>query len=192
MNRFVSLIRRCGATNNFDELHHGNRIHEVHANDLVRPLRNRSESGDRYRRCIGSENRILLHDRIQRFEHLTLDLELLGDCLDDDDGVAQIREVLRRANAANNRFLVRGDQSFFIDITLQALVDGLHPAGKKFFRNVAHHHVEASARGYLSNAIAHRARAHYTEDFIHKKRVSFSARTCPRSVSGGQVRRLNN
>ena len=58
-------------------------------------------------------------------------------------------------------------QPFFIDVTLQTLIDGLQAAFEKLILHVTHHDVIAGARRHLRDAVAHRSRANHSNDFTH-------------------------
>ena len=55
----VGLLRRRDAADDLDQLHDRHRIHEVHADDALRPPRGRAEHRNRDRRRVAGKNRPL-------------------------------------------------------------------------------------------------------------------------------------
>src|SRR5882724_4280389 len=165
---FVRLVGSRGAANNLDQLHYRHRIHEVHSNSLVRPAGHRAKLSDRDRRSVRGQNCVGPGNTIQRFEHLSLNFEVLSDRFDHDESIAQRTDVRSGPDARHDRALFIRAQPFLIDITLEALFDCSHTARKKLLSHVAHHDVKSGARRNLSNARSHRSRSNYAEDFTHK------------------------
>ena len=66
-----------------DQLHDRRRVEEVHADDLVGPVRGDRDLGDRQRRRVGRQDRLRLADLVQLGEDLLLQVEMLGHGLDD-------------------------------------------------------------------------------------------------------------
>jgi hypothetical protein len=84
-----------------DELHHGRGVEEVHADDTrLGCLRGDRELGDRQRRGVRREDRVIGDDGVDRREELLLQRQLLGDGLDDELAVGQVLQVGRVGDPA--------------------------------------------------------------------------------------------
>src|SRR5690606_12443165 len=86
-------LERGGArrkpSNELDELHHRDGIHEVHAEHALRPARGRRETGDGDARGVGRQDGVLGGEPVGPGEQLELQLEVFGRCLDHHVGAAQ-------------------------------------------------------------------------------------------------------
>ena len=79
------------AAHQFDQLHHRHRVHEMNADEALRPVGRGGEPGDRDRRGVGGEDRLRLQLRAELREDLALDALVLGRRLDDQVGVGRGR-----------------------------------------------------------------------------------------------------
>jgi hypothetical protein len=85
-------VGRClgrNTTNQLDQLHHRDRIHEVHAHESARPVGDGSQSGYGNRRGIGADQRLRLQDRAKRLENFPLQLLVLARRLDHQVAIAK-------------------------------------------------------------------------------------------------------
>jgi hypothetical protein len=104
---------------------------------------------------------------VQRAKDFSFNCKIFRHSFDDNECVRQCVQFSRGLDSAEDSALLFCAQPLFINIALQALVDGLQTACEELFRDVAYDDVESCACGYLSNAVAHRACADYAEDFAH-------------------------
>ena len=88
--RLHGLRRGLLALDHLDQPHVGGRPEEVEADDLVRPLRDVADLGDREARRVGGEDRVAGRGRVEVGEDLVLDRHLLRHRLDDEVDVAEV------------------------------------------------------------------------------------------------------
>ena len=56
LHRLEGLFTGSDAADQFDQFHHRNRVHEVNADEALRPVGDGGKTGDRNRRRVGAEN----------------------------------------------------------------------------------------------------------------------------------------
>ena len=106
--RAQRLLRRVDAGRHLDQLHQLRRQAEVQADDAVVAARAAGDLGDRQRRGVGGEDRVLRADLVELAEQLALDGELLEHRLDDEIGVGQVVERRRARQPPHHGVLVGG------------------------------------------------------------------------------------
>ena len=92
-----------------DSGRHFNQLHElcgqaeVHANEAIRTPRPPRDLGDRNRRCIAREDRVLPTDRVQLAEQIVLDLKTLEHGLDHEVTIGEICQLRRTRPLRHDR-----------------------------------------------------------------------------------------
>ena len=77
------------AADHLDELHHRHRVHEVQADEALRPVGGGGKPRDGDRRGVGGDDGVRLEERTERHEDLALDRLVLGRGLDHEIGVGR-------------------------------------------------------------------------------------------------------
>ena len=77
------------AADQFDELHARHRIHEMDADEMLRPVGDRGEPGDRDRRRVGRKHAVGLQHRAELGEDLALDVLVLRRRLDHEIAIGK-------------------------------------------------------------------------------------------------------
>src|SRR6516162_4602645 len=85
----------CDAADKFDQFHQRYRIHEVNADEALRPVGGSRQAGDRDRRCVRGDERAGLEDRADLVKNPALDVFLLDRGLDDQIAVRQSVDRIR-------------------------------------------------------------------------------------------------
>ena len=143
------------AADQLDQLHHRHRIHEVNADELLRPVGRGGEPRDRDRRGVGADDRVGLQVRAEVGENLALDLFLLGRRLDDEIAVAELVERVGRRDARERGLAVLLGDQLARDLPRQIAVDGGEPGIDAVGRDVVEQHVHAGERGHMRDAVTH-------------------------------------
>ena len=89
--RHVRVRRR--PLDDLHQPHQRHRVEEVHAGDPARQAAGARDRGDRQRRGVGGEDRVLGDDGLQVAEDLAFDLQLLHHSLDDGIAVGEVGEA---------------------------------------------------------------------------------------------------
>ena len=87
--------------------HHRHRIHEVHADDAVRPLGHAGDFGDRNRGGVAGEDGFGRSHLVELAEQLVLEFAVLGNGLDDELGAGRDGQIGGGLNAAQGGFWPR-------------------------------------------------------------------------------------
>jgi hypothetical protein len=148
------VIRR-DAADQLDELHHRNRVHEVNADELFRPVGRGREPRDRNRRSVGADDRVGLQQGAEVGENLALDLLLLGGRLDDEIAVAELVERIRGRDARQRGLAVFLGDQLARDLPRQIAVDGREPGIDAVGRDVVEQNVHSGKRHHMRNAVTH-------------------------------------
>ena len=85
VSKFKDLVGGIDAADDFHQLHAGDRVEEVHADQGV--LQTVSHVGDGQRRCVGGEDSLGLAQLVQLLQQGLLGSHLLLDALDDQIGI---------------------------------------------------------------------------------------------------------
>ena len=89
----VGLVRGGKATDNLHKLHHRDRIHKMHADNLVGSFGPGRNSADRDRRGVGGQNKMLTAYFVQRFEELEFDLLVFEGRFDHKIGNGHLLQI---------------------------------------------------------------------------------------------------
>ena len=81
------LFRRVRPLHDLDQFHHQGRVEEVHVAHLLRAIRHVGQPRADDEGAVGRQDRVGGTHRVQPFEQVTLDVELLGDRFDNEIGV---------------------------------------------------------------------------------------------------------
>src|ERR1017187_5699840 len=154
------LVRGHDPADHLDERHDGHGIHEVHADEAVRPLRARRETCDRDGRRVRREDRGGRDERVESREQVLFDHLVLNDCLDDEAGLGEPREIGRRDDARERRIAVAGRDLPLVDLAREILLDRLQPFSGEVARHVDEHHLFPGEGGHMRNARSHLSSAH--------------------------------
>ncbi len=87
------------AANDLNQLHHRHRIHEMKPDEVLRPVGRGGKAGDRYRRCVGGNHRLVGKPRTKILENLALDCLVFGRRLDDEITILHVVEALGYVDA---------------------------------------------------------------------------------------------
>ena len=98
--RAQRLVRRVDARRHLDQLHQLRRQAEVQADHAVIAARAAGDLGDRQRRGVGGEDRVLRADLVELAEQLALDAQVLEHRLDHEVGRRRDRRATSCATAA--------------------------------------------------------------------------------------------
>jgi len=154
----------CGdAPDQFDQLHHWHRVHEMKAHEFLGPVRAAGQTGDGNRRGVGGQDRIRFQMRNQVLKDRLFDGLAFGRGLDDQIALAQIGQRLGGRDPAERvDFLGRGDL-FAGNLTVDVLFDLFQHAGQGLCRNVVDQHIISGQSHHMRNPAAHLACAHNTD-----------------------------
>ena len=131
LDRRVRFIAGGNATDDLDQFHHRNRIEKVHADDLVRPLGNRRQLGDRNRRSIRGENNLGPANLVEVAENFRFDVELFRGRFDDKIGLREILAAERATNPAESRRLLLGSDLVLCDFPVEVFRNRVETAIEK-------------------------------------------------------------
>jgi hypothetical protein len=127
----------------------------VEADDAVGTVRRNGHVDDRKARRVGSEDRVVLQDRVQLLERRLLEVEVLGDGLEDDVAIAQIRKVRGRRDAFEDLGGLGRLHAATLDGAIEAAADAIAPGRDGFLGDLVEDDVEAGAGRDLADAGAH-------------------------------------
>ena len=184
------LLRGRQPGDDLDQLHHRHGVHEVHADDPVRPPGLGGDAADGDGGGVGGQDRFRFAELIELAEDLELDLLILGGRLDHDVGRGHVLEADAAADPPQEGVLVRGGHLALLDVAGQDAGDGLQPLVDEFLPHVVHDDGEPAGGRHLGDAVAHLAGADDAEClYLHccppSNSLSVSAhfRICNRSRS---------
>ena len=160
------------AADELDQLHERHRIHEMDADEALRPVGRGGEPRDRDRRRIAADDGVGLEQRADAGEDRALDLFLLGRCLNDEIAIAQGFERLRRRDAFE-----RGLPLFLCDALAAHLprhvaVDGRNPGLDPVGGKVVELDVESGERADMGDAVTHLSRPDHADLANMKRHVA--------------------
>ena len=107
-------------------------------------------------------------DIVEHPEYLRFDSQVFNYCFDDKGCFFECSEVRSRADPFDDGLFGWRVESFFIDVTLQALINRGQSASEKLVAHVVHDHVVTGTRSDLRYSISHRARAYHANDISHE------------------------
>jgi hypothetical protein len=121
-----------------DQRQHRRRIEEMHAHDARRVGKTGGQRGDRQRRRIRREDRVLGHDHLELAKQRAFRVEVFDDHFDDERGAHAITERVHRQDAVDGRArvivaeLVLGNERVERSSDLASrIVRGAHPRVEK-------------------------------------------------------------
>ena len=175
------------ATDDFDELHHRHRIHEVHSNHFVRTLGRRGNLRDGNGACVCGQNAPFWRRSIEVCKNLELELGVFGGGFHHQFCLGHCRAEVRGGGQARERtVLVRAGNPLLGDHSVQILANGAHGAFKRIGGTVHQNDVVASLCKDMGDPVAHGSRPNdrhlhaHTLPFL----VAFAAGFFPAEVLG--------
>src|SRR5882724_2921006 len=159
----VGLLARRETADDLDQLHDRDGVHEVHADDFVRPAGGGGQAGDRDRAGVGGEDGLRRARPVELGEDLLLDLQPLDHRLDHQLRLGQGLNLPRRLHSGEGGIAGRGVELALLDQPPEALADLGHAARQGVRDHVDQHHVIASLRRHLGDAVPHRPRSHHSD-----------------------------
>ena len=161
--RLVGHVLGGNAADQLDELHLGRRIHEVDADEPLRPIGRRGQTRDRDRRGVGGEQRLRLEVRAHHREDAALDLLVLGSRLDHQVAVAECGEVRGGGDARERRLGVVGADLALLDEAPEASGDPVDAGPRPRLGDVVQEHIDSGEPTDLSDAGPHLAGPDHTD-----------------------------
>src|SRR5579875_3124149 len=134
-----SVLAGLQAANDFDERHHGNRIHEMHADEIFGARSFRGERSDGNRRGVAGEDHARAKNGVRFLEHALFQLALLGHSFDGHVRGGEVVEIGGGENAFDNFGLVGFGDFRFFDFAVEIFADGVERAREIFLVYVAQH-----------------------------------------------------
>jgi hypothetical protein len=166
--RLERRLARVLAAHDLDELHHGRRVEEVHADHPLRAGHACGDLGHAQRRRVGREHAVRAHDLGQAREQRALELERLRRRLDHDVGLRQPGHLGRRLQRPSRL------QPPLLDLVLEPLGDPGQPALQRRGVGIVDERARARRRGELRDARAHRPGADDSDDHGYDGTSAFS------------------
>jgi hypothetical protein len=146
------------APDQFHQLHHRNRVHEMEPHEPFRPVGAAGKARDGNRRGVGGQDRLGFQMRQQVLEDRRLHRFAFGRRLDHEVGRSHVGQLQCGANAAHRlRFRVLGDLAA-PDLPAEVLLDQRDRAVERLLADVGHDDVIARQRADMRDAVAHLAR----------------------------------
>src|SRR6266446_1503651 len=144
----------------FDERHERDRVHEVHPDDTLRPVGLLGDFRDGDRGRIRREDRTRRCQAIEVFEHLKLDVRILGCGLHDDLDLLRRLERGRSPDPLEYSRALRTAYRALFHLALEILFDRRHAAGERVLGHIDQRRVPPMLREDVGDAISHRSRTH--------------------------------
>ncbi len=139
----------------------------MHSDYLVRSFGRRCNFSNRNRRSVGRQNSVFAGYCIQFFKNLLFNIKIFCRRFDNQSAILQIFEIRRRFDSSENLVFIFFRNRFFFYETVKAFADILQTAFDIILLNVAHHDIKIVACGGLSDAVTHRSRSDYSDNFTH-------------------------
>ena len=137
----------------------------MHAAEILGALQRFGEVGDRDRRCIGGQDRVVANLRFGLGEDSVFDLRVLDNSLDDDIDIVETVIAQRRLDLVENARHVGDRDLLALDLLGQQFAGLLEAEVEPGLRDVLHDDRRAFGRGLVGNAAAHDARAEHRGAF---------------------------
>jgi len=157
--RLERVLRGSDRADHLEQLHHLDRVEEVEADEALGPLRNGGLRDHRQRRRVGGEHGTVLDDPVDLAPHLDLEVEVLGDGLDHEVAVGEVRVVERAMDAAARLVGGRLLELALLDRARQLLLDLAEPLVERALVGLAHDDVVAGLGRDLGDSVAHQPAA---------------------------------
>ena len=136
----------------FDQFHHRNRVHEMYADELLRPVSGRGKAGDRNGRGVGGQYRIGAQNRANSGKYLFLGRFVFGRRFDHQIASGKISNRIGRLDVLEcGGADVFGDLAGG-DLTGEAGADCAHALFDPLGRDVMQQDVNAGQCADLGNA----------------------------------------
>ena len=142
------------AADQFDQLHHRHRIHEMNADEFLRPVGRRREPRDRDRRRVGADDRVRLEHGTDLGQRLALDVLAFGHRLDHQIAVGELVDLAGVDVLERGLALVLGD-ALAANLPRHVAVDGGERGLQPVVGNVVEDDVDAGERADMRDAAAH-------------------------------------
>src|SRR6266545_364719 len=188
--RHLFLHRRIGAgrAHDLDQLHQGNGIEEVKAHEARRPLGGRRHLGDGEGRGVGGEDRSRPAGGVEGLEDLTLDVEALGDDLDDEVALPHAAEVRRALQSAQDLRLALGRDLALLHAFGQEAFDLAQALLQEALVDLAHEDLISRFRAHLRDAGPHEstpddADTRHSQGGTHRARTPLRLRLPPHTLA---------
>src|SRR4029079_8903157 len=159
LGRLERGVGRGDAADQLDQFHQRNRIHEVNADELLRPVGRGGKPRDRNRRGVARDQSFWLQRRAKLGEYLALDVFLLGRRLDHQIAIGETVVVLSGADALESGGLLVLGNALAGDLARHVAVDRGECLFQARRRNVVDHNRNPGQRADMSDTVAHLARA---------------------------------
>jgi len=109
------LVVTANGRHHLDQLHDRWGVEEVQADDSLGTIGGHGAVDDRQGRRGGRQNGVWPHDIGQPAEHVPLDIQVLGNRLDDKVAVGQVAKFCAWVDASQCRVDIGGRQSLLVD-----------------------------------------------------------------------------
>ncbi len=166
--------RRSG--NDFHQRHQRHGIEEMHADHPFRPHRGARDLCDRQGARVRRQYGRMRGSRVQPFERLPLELEVLGNRLDHQVGVGQVLESRHRSNAGHGDRGVIGADLLLLCLAVEEAADALACSLRGALDRVVNEHREPRFGHDLRDPRAHGPGPEHANgpDLVHRPRKSGS------------------
>src|SRR3954452_12116252 len=138
-----------------DELHDLRRAEVVQAQEALGAVGHDGLVDDGERRGVRREERLGLDDRRDLLPHRPLELERLGDRLDDEVAPGKVAVVQRPAEAPADRVGVLLRRAALLDRARELRLDPSQPLVQPLLLDLAHDHVVARGGRHLCDPVSH-------------------------------------
>ena len=157
--RLERVLAAGHAAHHLHELHHLRGVEVVKPDEALRALRRGRLVDDGQRGGVGREHGAVLCERIDLFPHCELELEILGDGLDNEVAVGELAVVDRAVYARAHPLgvLLRGLS--FLDCASELLLDPAQALLQRRLVDLAHHDLVARLCGHLGDPVPHEPRS---------------------------------
>ncbi len=163
LGRFEGGVIGGDAADHLDQFHQRHRIHEMDADEALRPVGRGGQPGNRDRGGVGADDGGRLERRTQRGEDLALDVFLLGRRLDHQIAIAELVDRIGGRDALDRRLAFFVADALAADLARQIAIDGGNPRTDAVGDDVVQQHVEAGQRADMGDAVAHLAGADHAD-----------------------------
>src|SRR6185437_9733310 len=149
------FFRGLLAAHDLEQTHHVRGREEVQADNAFRALGDGSDFIDVQIRRVGGEDRALLDDAVELFEHVFLHINVLVDGFDHEIAIGEIFEAHRRREQAHALFDIFHREAAALGAVLVVLAHHADAAVERFLLHFHDGHGDAGIGEIHRNAAAH-------------------------------------
>src|SRR6202050_622455 len=180
LSRAICLFGSREAANDLDQLHRGNRIHEMHSDHFVGARSARAHPCDRDGRGVGGEDHIGVAKLVEVLKDRDLRVFIFHYRFDNEVGFLEQLDFGRGLDDLHHPIALFGLETTALDHAIEVLADPIEAALARLRRHIMHQYWNARLRSDLRDTGAHLARSNHPDSMnFHPHPPGLKRKTAP-------------